>query len=155
MSHLQYFDYEGAFAERSKREINYSQAVRIDNRIEVSGQGTLRREVTHGSYLQSIGGWNRFTEEIPESISDEVAQAFDNVEYAVQLAGGKMEQVYRVRFYITVPLDDIVEHLVRNMKERFKGHGPLLTCVQVVALYKTMRVEIEAEAHLGQMVAVA
>lgn len=39
MSHLQYFDYEGAFADRSRREINYSQAVRIDNRIEVSGQG--------------------------------------------------------------------------------------------------------------------
>ncbi|KAJ4398109.1 hypothetical protein N0V91_010457 [Didymella pomorum] len=139
MSHLQYFDYQGAFAERSKREINYSQAVRIDNRIEVSGQG----------------GWDPFTEEISKSISNEVNQAFNNVEHAVQLAGGKMEQVYRVRFYITVPLDDIVEHLVRNMKERFKGHSPLLTCVQVVALYKTMRVEIEAEAHLGQLVAVA
>lgn len=39
MSHLKYFDYEGAFAERSKSEFNYSQAVRIGNRIEVSGQG--------------------------------------------------------------------------------------------------------------------
>ena len=39
MSHLQYFDYPG-FGERSKRDLNYSQAVRIDNRIEVSGQGT-------------------------------------------------------------------------------------------------------------------
>jgi hypothetical protein len=38
MSHLQYFDYPG-FGERSKKELNYSQAVRIDNRIEVSGQG--------------------------------------------------------------------------------------------------------------------
>jgi enamine deaminase RidA (YjgF/YER057c/UK114 family) len=40
MSHLQYFDYPG-FGERSKRDLNYSQAVRIDNRIEVSGQGTF------------------------------------------------------------------------------------------------------------------
>ena len=38
MSYLQYFDYEG-FGERSKKEFNYSQAVRIDNRIEISGQG--------------------------------------------------------------------------------------------------------------------
>lgn len=60
-----------------------------------------------------------------------------------------MKQVYKVRIYITVPLDDIAEYLVRNMKERFKVHGPLLTCVQVIALYKTMRVEIEADAHLG------
>ncbi|KAF3047181.1 hypothetical protein E8E12_011573 [Didymella heteroderae] len=74
MSHLQYFDCEGAFAERSRREINYSQAVRIDSRIEISGQG----------------GWDRLTENIPESISDEVNQAFDNMEHAVQLAGGTM-----------------------------------------------------------------
>jgi len=38
MSSLQYFDYEG-FGERSKKDLNYSQAVRIDNRIEISGQG--------------------------------------------------------------------------------------------------------------------
>lgn len=88
-------------------------------------------------------------------ISDEVNQAFDNLEHALQVAGAKMAQVYRIRFYITVPLDDIVEHLVQHMQERFKGHSPLLTCVQVVALYKTMRVEIEAEAHLSQTAAAA
>jgi hypothetical protein len=38
MSHLQYFNYPG-FGERSRKEVHYSQAVRIDNRIEVSGQG--------------------------------------------------------------------------------------------------------------------
>jgi hypothetical protein len=125
------------FAERSKRGINYSQAVRIDNHIEISRS-------THCWYLLWIGGWGRFTEEIPRSIFDEL-----NIEHAVQLAGGKIEQLYRVRFSITVPLDDTVEHLFRNMKERFEGHSPFLTCVRVVALYKTMRVEIETEAHLG------
>lgn len=39
MSTLQYFDYPG-FGEQSKASLNYSQAVRIDNRIEISGQGT-------------------------------------------------------------------------------------------------------------------
>lgn len=87
---------------------------------------------------------------IPTSLSEEVNQTFDNVEHALKLAGGKgMDQIYRVRFYITVPLDEIVEYVVRNMKERFKAHGPLLTCVQVTALYKTMRIEMEADAHLG------
>jgi enamine deaminase RidA (YjgF/YER057c/UK114 family) len=46
-------------------------------------------------------------------------------------------------------MDDIAEPMIRNMKERCKDHGPLMTVVQVVALYKTMRIEIEAEAHLG------
>jgi hypothetical protein len=39
MSTLQYFDYPG-FGEQNKAALNYSQSVRIDNRIEVSGQGT-------------------------------------------------------------------------------------------------------------------
>ncbi|KAG9200989.1 hypothetical protein B5807_03389 [Epicoccum nigrum] len=133
MSHLQYFDYEG-FGDNMKRNLNYSQAVRIGDRIEVSGQG----------------GWDRLTEEISESLPEEVDRAFDNVEYAIQQAGGKgLDQVYKLRFYITVPIEEIMEPVVRNMKERFKTHGPLLTCVQVTALYKTMKVEIEAEAHLG------
>lgn len=149
MSHLQYFDYAG-FGERSKKELNYSQALRIDNRIELSGQGTVDYIKTMKTFWRLSGGWDRLTEEYPESISDEVDQAFDNVEHALQQAGGKgLEQVYKLRIYITVPLDDIVEPVVRNLKERFKAHGPLLTVVQVVALYKIMRIEIEAEAHLG------
>jgi enamine deaminase RidA (YjgF/YER057c/UK114 family) len=68
----------------------------------------------------------------------------------MQQAGGTgWDQVYKTRIYITVPMDDIAEPIIRNMKERCKDHGPLMTVVQVVALYKTMRIEIEAEAHLG------
>lgn len=46
-------------------------------------------------------------------------------------------------------MNDIAEPIIRNLRERCKTHGPLLTVVQVVALYATMRIEIEAEAHLG------
>ncbi|KAI4608040.1 hypothetical protein J4E83_009223 [Alternaria metachromatica] len=133
MSNLQYFNYPG-FGERSKRDLNYSQAVRIDNRIEVSGQG----------------GWDRTTEEYPDELSKEVDQAFDNVEHAIRQAGGEgWDQVYKTRIYVTVPIDEIAEPIIRNMKERCKRHGPLMTVVQVVALYKTMKIEIEAEAHFG------
>lgn len=38
MSHLEYFDYPG-FGERAKQHLNSSQAVRIGNLIEISGQG--------------------------------------------------------------------------------------------------------------------
>ncbi|RAQ99392.1 YjgF-like protein [Stemphylium lycopersici] len=132
MSHLQYFDYPG-FGERSKEQLNYSQAVRIGNRIEVSGQG----------------GWNRTAEGYPEDLSGEVDQAFDNVEHAIQHAGGKgWDQVYKTRIYITIPMDDIAEPIVRNLKERRKKHGPLMTVVQVASLYNTMKIEIEAEAIL-------
>ncbi|KAL1593486.1 hypothetical protein SLS59_009367 [Nothophoma quercina] len=133
MSHLQHFDYPG-FGERSKDIFNYSQAVRIDKRIEISGQG----------------GWDRITEEFPESLLGELNQTFDNIEHALQQAGGKgLEQVYKLRFFITVPLDEIAGDLARVMKERFKDHGPLASVIKVMGLYKTSRVEIEAEAHLG------
>jgi len=38
MSHLQYSDYEG-FGQKARKEIHYSQAVRIGDIIEISGQG--------------------------------------------------------------------------------------------------------------------
>lgn len=72
------------------------------------------------------------------------------MEHTLQQAGGKgLGQVYKLRIYITVPLDKIEEPIARNMKDRVKAHGPLMTVVQVAALYKVMRIEIEAEAHLG------
>lgn len=72
------------------------------------------------------------------------------MEVALQQACGKgLDQVYKLRIYLTLPLDDAVGFIIKNLKERFKSHAPLLTVVQVVGLYKIMRIEIEAEAHLG------
>lgn len=102
--------------------------------------------------LIDTGGWDRITEEFPEELSTEVDRAFDNVEHALQQAGGTgLDQVYKLRIYITESMDGYFEPLIRNLKERpgFKNHGPLLTVVQVKSLYKDMRIEIEAEAHLG------
>ncbi|KAJ4305646.1 hypothetical protein N0V90_001177 [Kalmusia sp. IMI 367209] len=105
MSHLQFFDYPG-FGERSKKDVNYSQAVRIDNRIEISGQG----------------GWDPTTEKFPAALSDEIDQAFANVNLALQTAGGKgWERVYKIRVYFAVRGEDdwpqYAEHLVRNLKK--------------------------------------
>jgi enamine deaminase RidA (YjgF/YER057c/UK114 family) len=108
---------------------------------------------THNEYLLTKeGGWDRITEEFPEDLGTEVNQAFDNVEHALQHAGGTgLDQVYKLRIYITEPMEGYFEPLIRNLKERpgFKNHGPLLTVVVVKALYMNMRLEIEAEAHLG------
>lgn len=40
MSHLQYFAYSG-YGEKSQRDLRYSQAVRVGDRVECSGQGEL------------------------------------------------------------------------------------------------------------------
>jgi len=150
MSKLSYFDYAG-FGERSKKDINYSQAVRIDNRIEISGQGTIPARLSHSTPAETnTGGWHRLTEKYPSDLGAEIDQAFDNVEHAVLHAGGTgLDQVYKLRVYITGAMEEYFEGLAKNLKGRFKEHGPLLTVVQVKGLFEGMRIEIEAEAFVG------
>lgn len=105
MSHLQYFNYPN-FGTRTKRDLNSSQAVRVNNLIEISGQG----------------GWDPLTEVIPEALSDEIDQAFSNVQLALETAGGKgWEGVYKIRIFINVRGEEgwpeYVEHAVRNLRK--------------------------------------
>jgi hypothetical protein len=54
MSKLHYFDYEG-FGERNKKNLNYSQAVRIGDRIEISSQGILYHGLLFLNYTHVLG----------------------------------------------------------------------------------------------------
>jgi enamine deaminase RidA (YjgF/YER057c/UK114 family) len=83
MSHLQYFDYPN-FGTRTKKELGASQAVRVGNFIELSGQG----------------GWDPKTEEFPLALSEEIDQAFSNVQLALTTAGGNVrsQNAYYVIF---------------------------------------------------------
>ncbi|KIX02261.1 uncharacterized protein Z518_08200 [Rhinocladiella mackenziei CBS 650.93] len=136
MSHLQYFDYEG-FGQRVRKDTHYSQAVRIGNKLEISGQG----------------GWDRITEQIPSDLGKQIDQAFANVEHTLRQAGGKgWEQVYKVRaFCVDMPIEEeMAGHVIRNLRQYCPNHQPLLTAVGVPALaFPAMRIEIEVEAHLG------
>lgn len=78
MSHLSYFDYPN-FGTNTKRDLGVSQAVRVGNFIEISGQG----------------GWDPKTEEFPVALSDEIDQAFSNVQLALKTAGGKVSKAVR------------------------------------------------------------
>ena len=101
-----------------------------------------------------LGGWDRLTEKFPKDTGKEVDQAFDNVEHAVQQAGGKgWDEVYQTRIYVA-PNDSssfthIAGHVIRNLKKYCPKHGPLMTLVEVKSLFNEMQIEIEAEAHLG------
>jgi enamine deaminase RidA (YjgF/YER057c/UK114 family) len=61
--------------------------------------------------------------------------------------------VYKVRIYISKNDEsgflDAIGHVIRNLKHWCPNHEPLLTGVEVSGLYNNMRIEIEAEAHLG------
>ncbi|CAG8274514.1 unnamed protein product [Penicillium olsonii] len=132
MSHLQYYVYPG-YGEASQKNLRYSQAVRIGDRIETSGQG----------------GWDPETSKIPTEINAQIDQAFANVHLALTQAGGKgWSQVFRVNSY-HLPLNDEAMHaMVRSFRKYMPDHEPLWTCIGVARLgYDDMRVEIEVVAH--------
>ncbi|OTB09484.1 hypothetical protein M426DRAFT_18124 [Hypoxylon sp. CI-4A] len=132
MSHLPYFAYPGV-GERNKERNKYSQAVRIGDRIECSGQG----------------GWDPETGVFHTEINEQIAQAFRNVDRNLRDAGGKgWSQVFRVNSYHVPVNDEAINAMSRNFKIWIPDHDPIWTCVGVTRLGEDdMRVEIEVVAH--------
>lgn len=134
MSKAEFFVTPG-YGERNLELFHYSQAVKIGDRVEISGQG----------------GWNDDWE-FPESLADEIAQAFRNIERTLALAGAGWEHVIHVNSY-HVPVeggDGIQEHL-EPMVELFRKYlpeqPPIWTCIGVPVLGDPkMRVEVRVTA---------
>ncbi|TKX22419.1 hypothetical protein C1H76_5201 [Elsinoe australis] len=134
MSGLPYYNYDG-YGKHAVDTYHYSQAVRIGNRIECSGQG----------------GWDPKTGEIKDGLRDinaQIEQAFANVDLAVRTAGGKgWSQVFRVNSYHVTLDDEVAGAMVRNLKKWAPGHEPIWTAVGVNKLaFEGMEVEIEVVA---------
>ncbi|TEY31285.1 hypothetical protein BOTCAL_0806g00050 [Botryotinia calthae] len=132
MSNLKYFNYEGYGETTAKQNLWYSQAVRVGDIIECSGQG----------------GWDRITEKIPSDIETQIEQAFDNVEAALKTAGSKgWEDVFSLTSHHMPMSDKAMEIMVRLLKKYCPNHQPIWTSLGVPALaFPDMKVEIEVRA---------
>ncbi|UOZ07214.1 RidA family protein [Amycolatopsis sp. WQ 127309] len=115
--------------------LHYTQAVRIGDRVEISGQG----------------GWDDDTV-FPESLEEEIVQAFENVERTLATAGASWTDVVAVdSFHIpTEPGtigDDHTRVMVEQFRKRMGDRAPIWTQIGVAALGAPgMRVEIRATA---------
>ncbi len=119
------------YGEYMLNNLHYSQAVKIGDRVEISGQG----------------GWDDNLQ-IPESLADEIAQAFRNVERTLATAGASWEHVVHVNSYHVggLPLE-VNEVMVRLYRHYMPNHAPIWTQVGVAALgLPTMRIEIRVTA---------
>jgi enamine deaminase RidA (YjgF/YER057c/UK114 family) len=123
------------YGDRQLRKFHYSQVVRYGDRVEIAGQG----------------GWDDHWR-YPESVRDEVIQAFDNVERTLATAGASWRHVLSVHSYHLPGSDGQIgpEHLdtmVEQFRRRMGERAPLWTCIGVAALASPqMRVEIEVNA---------
>ena len=131
MSKPQYFVTPG-YGERQLRLYHYSQAVKSGNRLETSGQG----------------GWNDHWE-FPESLTDEIAQAFRNVERTLATAGAGWEHVIQVNSYHVGFPEEVNQAMTERFRHYMPDHAPIWTALGVAALGDPqMRVEIGVTAVL-------
>lgn len=117
---------------------HYHQAVRIGDRVEISGQG----------------GWDdniRF----PDDLESEIVAAFDNVERVLASAGTGWGDVIAVdSYHVWDDRGSNPESHNRVMIEQFRlrmgDRGPIWTEIGVAALAApTMRIEIRVTAIVG------
>jgi enamine deaminase RidA (YjgF/YER057c/UK114 family) len=129
------------YGQRMLETTHYSQAMRVGNRIECSGQG----------------GWSDDWE-FPESLRDEIVQAFENVERTLNTAGASWKDVVNVTSY-HLPSDpaapalepDVTETMLEQFRRRMPDQAPLWTGLGVFKLGDPkMRVEIVVTAIVDE-----
>ena len=105
----------------------YSHAIKVDNHIYVSGQIPLNPET-----MVLVEG----------DINAEIRQVLDNLGAIITAAGGHFSDVVKLTVYLT----DLLHYTQVNeiMMTYFKLPYPARTLVQVSALPKGARVEIDA-----------
>jgi enamine deaminase RidA (YjgF/YER057c/UK114 family) len=127
------------WGEIARARYSYSQALRIGDRVEISG----------------AGGWDDdFTFSV-ESLDAEIEKAFGNVEKTLTAAGAAWRNVVSVRTYHVPSGDGAIgeDHMsatVDQLRKRAVGHLPLWTALGVKALgLPEMHIEIEVVAIVG------
>jgi len=135
MAKPEFFDTPG-YGEIARTRNQYRQALRIGDRIEISGQG----------------GWEADFTLSAMSLEEEIVKACDNVEKTLAEAGATWSDVVNVHSYHVPTADNSIgdEHMstmVDQFRKRFDESLPLWTAVGVKALaLPGQHVEIEVVA---------
>jgi enamine deaminase RidA (YjgF/YER057c/UK114 family) len=133
MSEVEFFATPG-YGETQIENLHYSQAVKIGNRVEISGQG----------------GWDdEFS--FPDDLEEEIVRAFDNVERTLATAGASWRDVISVTSYHVVSEPAAFAAHNRVITDQFRtrmgDRAPIWTEIGVTALgAPKMRIEIVVTA---------
>lgn len=104
----------------------YSQAVKVGNTVYLSGQIPL-----DPATMQMVQG----------SIEDEAVRVFENIKAVATASGGTIADLVKVSIFLT----DLNDFATVNevMKRYFSAPYPARACVQVAALPRGARIEVE------------
>ena len=119
------------YGERLLKLLHYSQALKIGNRVETSGQG----------------GWDDDLK-IPASLQDEIVQAFRNIERTLATAGASWKDVVHVNSYHVGGFPPEVNETIAGLYRSYMpDRAPIWTQLGVAALgLPEMRIEIRVTA---------
>jgi enamine deaminase RidA (YjgF/YER057c/UK114 family) len=124
------------YGDRQLRNFHYSQAVRVADRVDTSGQGGWRDDFT-----------------FPDTLEAEIIQAFDNLERTLATAGATWQHVIAIdSFHLPTGNDPSYGEghntvMVQQFRQRIPDRAPLWTAVGVAALGDPrMHVELRATA---------
>ncbi|MFF0724902.1 Rid family hydrolase [Streptomyces sp. NPDC004134] len=127
------------YGEKLNQALGYSGAVRVGDRVEISGQAGVDDDLV-----------------VPDSLEDEIILAFDNVERTLATVGATWKDVIHVNSYHKVaPGDDAIgeDHnavMAEQFRRRLGGREPIWTETGVTVLgLAAMRVEIRVTAIAG------
>jgi enamine deaminase RidA (YjgF/YER057c/UK114 family) len=111
--------------------LHYSQAVKIGDRVETSGQGGIDDNL-----------------QIPESLADEIAQTFRNIERTLATAGASWEDVIHVNSYHVGGFPpEVNDVMVKLFRHYMPDRAPIWTEIGVATLaLPEMRIEIRVTA---------
>jgi enamine deaminase RidA (YjgF/YER057c/UK114 family) len=119
---------------RQRDNYHYSQAVKIGNRVETSGQG----------------GWSDDFE-FPDDLGREIDVAFNNLERVLKEAGASWADVVAVNSYHVAYTEDVNQMMTAQFRKRMPSHCPIWTAIGVPALGAgpRMRVEVRVTAIIA------
>ncbi|MFI5721272.1 Rid family hydrolase [Streptomyces cyaneofuscatus] len=127
------------YGEKLHDALGYSSAVRVGDRVEISGQAGVDDDLN-----------------IPDSLEEEIVQAFENVERALATVGATWHDVIHVNSYHKVApgekviSEDVNRIMAQQFRLRLDGRAPIWTETGVTALgLAAMRVEIRVTAIAG------
>lgn len=126
------------YGDRQLAEMRYSQAVRVGDRVEISGQGGWDDDLT-----------------FPESLKEEIVKAFENVARTLATAGTTWRDVVSVDSYHVPEVPGFIGEthnrvMVAQFREHMGDRAPIWTEIGVAAIgAPKMRVEIRVTAIAG------